>query len=113
MFSSTPTLQGTYNSDLIYDSGELKLVYNDGRGNCHHKYNRTTVILFTCDQGNDGAAGPRYLEEQYVFVCDVFVCLFGFLCWLLFPLIQGEVNMNKGRFMKETVGSWNQRINNR
>ncbi|XP_067674216.1 cation-independent mannose-6-phosphate receptor-like isoform X2 [Haliotis asinina] len=55
---------GKANSDLIYNAGELSLRYTDGKANCHQKYNRTTIITFTCDHTKDGKKGPRYLRED-------------------------------------------------
>ncbi|XP_012940789.1 cation-independent mannose-6-phosphate receptor [Aplysia californica] len=67
----SPIETGMYNSNPIYDSGQISLVYSDGRSSCHHKYNRTTVIYFLCDHSESGEGGPRYVEEQsdctYVF----------------------------------------------
>ena len=39
----------------------------NGKGNCHHKYNRTTIINFLCDHDRDGSQGPEYLDEQSVY----------------------------------------------
>ncbi|XP_023236304.1 cation-independent mannose-6-phosphate receptor-like [Centruroides sculpturatus] len=62
---------GMPNSNLLYDDGVVQLIYESGKGNCHRKYNRSTVIIFTCDSSTNGAKGPIFLEEKedctYVF----------------------------------------------
>ena len=48
----------------MYDAGELSLVYDDGKANCHGKYTRKTILTFVCDHSQLGAgSGPHYLHE--------------------------------------------------
>lgn len=56
---------GMPNSELYYNSGVIQLIYESGKGNCHGKFNRSTVITFTCDQSTNGTEGPIFLEEKY------------------------------------------------
>lgn len=62
---------GLSNSRLIYDSGEITLVYTDGLGDCHHRYNRTTINRFLCDHSKKGSVDLTYIQEKadctYVF----------------------------------------------
>ncbi|XP_059153969.1 cation-independent mannose-6-phosphate receptor-like [Physella acuta] len=61
-----PKLLGVANSQPRYESGQISVIYTDGAGNCHGKYNRSTTIQFICDHGQTGADGPQYLEENSV-----------------------------------------------
>jgi len=68
-----PPTTGKANSKLVYDAGELSLVYDNGKANCHGKYTRKTIITFVCDHSQSGAgAGPHFLQEledcTYTFV---------------------------------------------
>lgn len=63
-------LTGKANGRLIYEDGELRLVYKGGKSECHDQYERQTIITFTCDTAvNPGL--PMYLNEsstcQYLF----------------------------------------------
>ncbi|CAL1527175.1 unnamed protein product [Lymnaea stagnalis] len=68
---SSPIPTGLPNNQPKYESGQITLVYSDGKSNCHQKYNRSTIIIFVCDHSQVGDAGPQYLEERsdctYVF----------------------------------------------
>ena len=55
---------GKPNDHLVYNSGEITLTYMEGKSNCHGKYNRTTVIIFTCDHSTTGSTGPYHLTED-------------------------------------------------
>ncbi|XP_076467139.1 cation-independent mannose-6-phosphate receptor-like [Babylonia areolata] len=68
-----PVAAGKPSSKLIYDTGELSLVYDDGKPNCHGKYTRKSIITFLCDHSKKGAnSEPQYLQEledcTYTFV---------------------------------------------
>ncbi|KAL8573519.1 hypothetical protein ACOMHN_047790 [Nucella lapillus] len=68
-----PVASGKANSKLLYDTGELSLVYSNGKDSCHGKYTRKTIITFVCDHSKPGAGtGPQYLREledcTYTFV---------------------------------------------
>ena len=64
-------LVGRVNKTLIYDDGEITLIYNKGKDKCHGKYERRTIIHFVCDHKAYGNDGPTYLNEtdscDYVF----------------------------------------------
>lgn len=62
----TPYPPGLANSQPRYESGQISVIYTDGTGNCHGKYNRSTTIQFICDHSQTGADGPQYLEENSV-----------------------------------------------
>ncbi|XP_013094789.2 cation-independent mannose-6-phosphate receptor-like [Biomphalaria glabrata] len=59
-----PVQIGLPNNKPRYQTGQISLVYSDGKGNCHGKYNRSTIINFVCDHAVTGLDGPRYLEEK-------------------------------------------------
>ena len=54
---------GKANGRLIYEDGELRLVYEGGKGDCHGQYERQTIITFTCDTAA-GVGVPIYLNES-------------------------------------------------
>ncbi|KAK7107906.1 cation-independent mannose-6-phosphate receptor-like isoform X2 [Littorina saxatilis] len=61
---SSPVAAGKANSKLIYDAGELSLVYDEGKEKCHGNFTRKTIITFVCDHSQAGAgSGPHALTE--------------------------------------------------
>lgn len=54
---------GKVNREIKYTGGQLTLTYEDGKGHCHGKFNRTTVITFLCDHSTYGTAGPTFINE--------------------------------------------------
>lgn len=62
MFFFHPGLNSA--SSLVYDSGEITLTYSGGKGSCHNKYERSTIITFVCDQSHKGFGGPNFLNES-------------------------------------------------
>ena len=52
------------NSTLEYDDGAVTLEYQGGAA-CHNgAYNRSTSIVFICNQTADGSQGPYFVEER-------------------------------------------------
>ncbi|KAK7494564.1 hypothetical protein BaRGS_00014217 [Batillaria attramentaria] len=58
----SPFPVGKPNSTLIYDAGELSLVYGEGKNSCHGKYTRQSVLTFRCSQ-SETEPSPHYLQE--------------------------------------------------
>lgn len=55
------------NGDIVYDDGELSLVYHNG-SLCHGKYQRETHIHFVCDHKSSygiNSSAIQYINETY------------------------------------------------
>ncbi|XP_036361842.1 cation-independent mannose-6-phosphate receptor isoform X1 [Octopus sinensis] len=55
---------GKTSDELVYEDGIIFLTYKDGKSNCHKKFNRKTIIIFTCDPNVEGTTGPHFIEEK-------------------------------------------------
>ncbi|KAG8191169.1 hypothetical protein JTE90_011854 [Oedothorax gibbosus] len=54
---------GLPNDNLVYRKGVITLEYKSGSGKCHDKYNRSTLITFTCHHGHEDKDGPMFVYE--------------------------------------------------
>lgn len=55
---------GLPNANPVYRKGLITLEYEGGSGNCHGKYNRSTMLAFTCHHGREDKDGPMFVSED-------------------------------------------------